>query len=72
VGFLRNAELRDEDDEEQFFIVYNPVTLLILGVTSNCHRKFGIPASLAYGNQANSTEFTLSKLFFIISRFYYS
>lgn len=33
-----------------------------MGITQSCYTKFGIPASLVYGNSTNTNEFTIDAI----------
>ena len=44
------------------YIIYNAISYVIMGVTTNCFNEFGIPAVLVYGNNSNTTEFTLDAI----------
>lgn len=33
-----------------------------MGITQNCYDSFGIPPSLVYGNNSNTTEFMLDQI----------
>lgn len=43
-------------------MIINATTQAILGITASCYTKFGIPASLVYGNQTNTNEFTVDAI----------
>ncbi|CAD8089671.1 unnamed protein product [Paramecium primaurelia] len=69
VGFLKDIEpgssyLRSEQeiDQEWHFIIINVNSQAILGITQSCYTRYGIPASLVYGNSTNTNEFTIDAI----------
>jgi hypothetical protein len=41
------------------YLMYNPTTEHLLGVTKSCYQNLGIPASLVLGNSPMSSQFTI-------------
>ena len=68
VGFLKDVDSSpainsDFDAEDKVhYIIYGAENSLVYGVTYGCYQHFGIPASLIYGNDASSNEFTIDTI----------
>lgn len=43
-------------------MIYNTTTEIIQGVSYSCYQSLGIPASLVYGNNQSTNEFTIDQI----------
>lgn len=69
VGFLKDVDAGStyiksdfESEEKVHYIMYGGSNDVIQGITSSCYQSFGIPASLMYGNNYSSNEFTIDAI----------
>ncbi|CAD8114609.1 unnamed protein product [Paramecium primaurelia] len=51
-----------ENYDSHYYILFNPTTFLIYGLSQNCQDSFGIPVNFAYGNNAHSNDFNMEIL----------
>ncbi|CAK68406.1 unnamed protein product (macronuclear) [Paramecium tetraurelia] len=51
-----------ENFDSNHYILFNPTTFLIYGLSQNCQDSFGIPVNFSYGNNAHSNDFTMEIL----------
>ena len=66
VGFLKDLDAASitmtsdfDADDKVHYIMYGGENNIVYGITYSCYQHFGIPASLVYGNNANSNELNI-------------
>lgn len=66
VGFIKDIDLGDDSElpeEQTHYILYGEHDGVIYGITSGCQHRYGIPATLVYGNVKENQPMTIDEIF---------
>lgn len=54
--------IKNNKNEKEYYMIYNPDNGILYGITENCYNSFGINSNFVVGHFTNSKEFNVETI----------